>query len=152
MEFSYLITPFIAWLIAGCTKFAINSIRAKRLAFDLIGYGGMPSNHSSIVCSAASIIYFKAGITEPAFAVAIALAFIVMLDASSLRKQVGKQAEAINQLTSELKARTHSEEQLPQTPLRERIGHSRSELLAGAMTGLFAGWLVWQLETTLYVL
>ena len=59
MDLSYLITPFFAWLVAGCAKFAINTLRAKRLAFDLIGYGGMPSNHSSIVSSAAAIIAFN---------------------------------------------------------------------------------------------
>ena len=26
----YLITPFAAWLVAGCLKFAINSLRAGR--------------------------------------------------------------------------------------------------------------------------
>ncbi|EGQ9566521.1 divergent PAP2 family protein, partial [Vibrio parahaemolyticus] len=35
MDLSYLITPFWAWLLAGCTKFAINTIKERRLAFDL---------------------------------------------------------------------------------------------------------------------
>jgi uncharacterized protein len=134
-DFSYLLTPFLAWLVAGILKFLINSLRAKRLAFDLIGYGGLPSNHSAIVSSIAALIAFKEGINTPAFGVAVALAFIVILDASSLRKQVGKHAAAINQLTST--ATNHS-----LNKLRERMGHSRIEILAGIGTGIFVAYIV----------
>ena len=78
-ELSYALTPFLAWLVAGVLKFAINSFRARRLAFDLIGYGGLPSNHSAIVSSMATLIALKEGINSSSFGVAIALAFIVIL-------------------------------------------------------------------------
>ena len=132
MDLSYLITPFFAWLVAGSTKFAINTIRAKHLAFDLIGYGGLPSNHSSIVSSAVAIIAFKKGFQEPALVVALALAFVVILDASSLRKQVGEHAKAINVMD---KNRVGN-------PLRERMGHSGLEILAGMATGIASAWCV----------
>lgn len=132
MDLSYFITPFFAWLVAGCAKFAINTIRSKRLAFDLIGYGGMPSNHSSIVSSAATIIALKEGLQEPAFVVALALAFIVMLDANSLRQQVGNHAKAINLLNNK-----------EGRPLRERMGHTRVEILAGVVAGIASAWCVY---------
>lgn len=132
MDLSYVITPFFAWLVAGCTKFAINTIRARRLAFDLIGYGGMPSNHSSIVSSAAAIIAFKEGLQHPALVVALALAFIVLLDANSLRQKVGQHAEAINKLNDGKDIK----------PLRERMGHSRLEILAGVVTGTVSAYIV----------
>ena len=66
----YLITPFFAWLFCGIIKFVVNCLKERRLAFDLIGYGGMPSNHSTIVSSMASLIAFKEGIDAPAFGVA----------------------------------------------------------------------------------
>lgn len=134
MDISYIITPFFAWLITGCTKFVLNSYQSRRLAFDLIGYGGMPSNHTSIVASAAAIIYFNEGIHEPALVVAVALVFIVALDAHSLRRQVGKHAEAINRLN-----------QSSETKLRERMGHTWLELVAGVATGIVAAWTVWHL-------
>ncbi len=134
MDLSYLVTPFIAWLVAGCLKFLINSIRAKKLAFGLIGYGGLPSNHSAIVCSMVTLIALKEGLQHPAFGVAITLAFIVILDASSLRKQVGRQATAINKL-----ARSAQPEQ---PALRERIGHTPIEILAGVLTGAGVAYLV----------
>lgn len=137
MDLSYLITPFFAWLVAGCAKFAINTIRAKRLAFDLIGYGGMPSNHSSIVSSATAIIAFKEGLQEPALVVALALAFIVILDANSLRQQVGKHAQIINILNKNK----------GEKPLRERMGHTRLEIMAGVVIGIASAWCVYHVFT-----
>jgi acid phosphatase family membrane protein YuiD len=132
MDFSYIITPFFAWLVAGCAKFTINTIRAKRFAFNLIGYGGFPSNHSSIVSSAAAIIVFKEGFQEPVLVVALTLAFIVILDANSLRQQVGKHAVALNILN----------DKNSQPKLRERMGHTRIEILAGILTGVASAWIV----------
>lgn len=127
MDFSYALTPFLAWLVVGVLKFVINSIKAKQLAFGLIGYGGLPSNHSAIVSSIAALIAFKDGIGHPAFGVAVTLAFIVMLDANSLRRQVGKHAVAINRL-----AGSSSDHDV----LRERIGHSGLEIAAGILVGI----------------
>ena len=117
----------MVWLVAGVMKFSINSIKAKRLAFGLIGYGGLPSNHSAIVSSMAALIALKEGIDNPAFGVAVTLAFIVILDASSLRIQVGKQAAVINKLASESKGHKN---------LRERMGHTRIEIVTGILVGL----------------
>jgi len=134
-EFSYAFTPFLAWLVAGILKFLINSLRAHRFAFDLIGYGGLPSNHSAIVSSIATLIALNEGVNSSTFGVAIALAFIVILDATSLRRQVGKHAVAINKLNSLTSG----------APLflRERIGHTRVEILAGMVTGSVVAYLVY---------
>ena len=127
MDVSYILTPFLAWLAAGGAKFIINSIKAKQLAFSLIGYGGLPSNHSAIVSSMAAVIALKEGIGHPAFGIATTLAFIVMLDANSLRQQVGKHAVVINLLAAQ--AADHQ-------TLRERIGHTRFEIAAGIAVGV----------------
>ncbi len=131
--YSYLITPFLAWLVAGCLKFLINSIKAKQLAFGLIGYGGLPSNHSAIVSSMVALIAFKEGIDTPAFGVALTLAFIVLLDANSLRRAVGKHAVAINKL---------AKDDPKYQQLRERMGHTKTEILAGVITGGFVGFIL----------
>lgn len=127
MDYSYVVTPVLAWLVAGIAKFIINSIKAKQLAFGLIGYGGLPSNHSAIVSSMVMLIALKEGADHPAFGVAMTLAFIVMLDANSLRREVGKHAAAINQLAAD--GHQH-------TKLRERMGHTRLEIAAGILVGV----------------
>ena len=136
--FIYLITPFCAWLIAGCLKFFINSIKAKKLAFGLVGYGGMPSNHSAIVSSTTALIAFKEGLNTPAFGVALTLSFIVLLDANSLRQQVGKHAKAINTLSENLIIKPN---------LRERMGHTRLEILGGIITGICVAYLLYIVST-----
>ena len=127
MDLSYALAPFLAWLVAGLIKFTINSIKAREFAFSLIGYGGFPSNHSAIACSMAALIALKEGIGHPAFGVAITLAFIVIMDAHSLRRQVGKHAEAINALA------TTADDYLT---LRESIGHKPTEIAAGIVVGI----------------
>jgi len=127
MDYSYLVCPFIAWLTAGCLKFAVNSLVAKTPAFSLIGYGGLPSNHSAIVSSMTTLIALKEGINHPAFGVALTLAFIVVLDAGSLRKLVGKQAATLNRLAKTLNVKSD---------LRERVGHTLIEIIAGIAVGI----------------
>ncbi|GAC1425695.1 MAG: hypothetical protein NVSMB6_26320 [Burkholderiaceae bacterium] len=127
MDWSYAITPFSAWLVAGIFKFCINSVKARKPAFGLIGYGGLPSNHSAIVSSMTALIALKEGIGHPAFGAALTVAFIVMLDASSLRRQVGKHAAAINLLNPSAQAGA---------ALRERMGHTPVEIIAGILVGI----------------
>ncbi|OEC86184.1 divergent PAP2 family protein [Acinetobacter sp. YK3] len=132
-SYIYLITPFLAWLVAGCLKFLINSIKARKLAFGLIGYGGLPSNHSAIVSSMTALIAIKEGIDTPAFGVALTLSFIVLLDANSLRQAIGKHAVVINHLAKD----TPEYKQL-----RERMGHTKIEILAGVLVGCLVAYLI----------
>lgn len=136
MSFVYLVTPFIAWLVAGSLKFVINSINSRKLAVAQIGYGGMPSNHSAIVSSAVTQVAIQEGLESPAFGIGIALAFIVMLDASSLRRQIGSHATTLNKLSGD------------STKLRERVGHTRSEIFAGIATGLITATIVSRVLST----
>ena len=135
MHFIYLLTPFAAWLVTGVLKFLINSVRSRELAFRHIGYGGMPSNHSAIISSAVTQVGIQEGIDSPAFGIGIAIAFIVVLDATSLRRQLGRHAVLINQLNEK-----------SETRVRERLGHSAPEVLVGLLVGaLVAAGLDWVL-------
>jgi acid phosphatase family membrane protein YuiD len=58
-----------------------------------------------------------------------------MLDASSLRRQVGRQAAVINRIAS-----TMPQEELPL--LRERMGHTGLEIVAGVLTGIAVAYAV----------
>ena len=60
--------------------------------------------------------------------VSLTLAFIVILDANSLRQQIGKHAKAINKINSNGNIK-----------LRERIGHTKLEILAGISIGMITG-------------
>ena len=136
MDISYLVTPVLTWLVVGPIKFFINSARQRRWAFNLVGNGGFPSNHSSVVTSMATLIALREGMDSPAFGVACALAFIVMIDANSLRQHVGRQAAAINRLAAGAAGHTQ---------LRERMGHTLVEISGGICTGIGIGFALFYL-------
>jgi acid phosphatase family membrane protein YuiD len=123
---AYVVAPLVGWLMAGSLKFVINSVRSRRLAWDLIGYGGMPSTHTAIVTTTAFLVGLKEGWATPIFSIAVTVAFIVVIDALSLRRQIGAHAAALNLLRRGEPA---------YTPLRERMGHHRLEILGGALVG-----------------
>jgi acid phosphatase family membrane protein YuiD len=131
MDLAYLLTPLITWITVGPIKFLINSIRARRWAFNLVGNGGFPSNHSAVVSSMATLIALREGIGHPAFGVAVTLCFIVIIDANSLRQHVGRQAAAINRLAGDAAGHTW---------LRERMGHTVVEIIGGLCTGMLVGY------------
>lgn len=120
-------------------KFLVYSIREKRLAFGSNGNGGFPGSHAAIVASVAALIALIAlialeeGVDHPAFGAALALALIVVLDASGLRRQVGSQARALNDI---------GETNGSPPRLRERVGHTRIELAGGVMAGMGVAGLV----------
>jgi acid phosphatase family membrane protein YuiD len=123
----YALAPLVGWLAAGSLKFLVNSLRRRALAWSEIGYGGLPSTHSSIVSTTACLVGLREGWNSPAFSIAATLAFIVMLDAGSLRRQIGAHARALNSLLADDPARA---------PFRERMGHAGVEILAGVAVGL----------------
>jgi acid phosphatase family membrane protein YuiD len=136
MDLTYLLTPVLTWLVVGPIKFLINSVRQRRWAFNLVGNGGFPSNHSATVTSMATLIALREGMSHPAFGVAVTLCFIVMIDANSLRQHVGRQAAAINRLAGADTAHK---------VLRERMGHTLVEIGGGIVTGILMGNLIYQM-------
>lgn len=127
MEFIYLVTPVLTWMMVGPIKFLITSARQRRWAFNLVGNGGFPSNHSAVVTSMATLIALREGMGHPAFGVAVTLAFIVMIDANSLRQHVGRHAVTLNRL--------HDGKE-DYVILRERMGHTLVEIAGGIVTGI----------------
>ncbi|TFW27549.1 divergent PAP2 family protein [Duganella callida] len=136
MDLAYLVTPLLTWITVGPIKFLINSAKARKWAFNLVGNGGFPSNHSAVVSSMATLIALREGIGHPAFGVAVTLCFIVIIDANSLRQHVGKQAAAINRL---------AENDSRHKWLRERMGHTLVEIAGGLATGIAMGHIVFAL-------
>lgn len=125
-EWVYLVAPFAAWVAAGGTKFVVNSARLRRPAWKEIGYGGLPSTHSAIVGAMAALVAAREGMASPAFGVAVALALIVALDARGLRRHVADHAVSLNRL---------AEGRPGASVLREKIGHSWIEIVAGLAVG-----------------
>ncbi len=53
----------------------------------------MPSSHSAVVTSLATMVGKSEGLNSPMFGIATIFAFVVMYDAAGVRRAAGKQAK-----------------------------------------------------------
>lgn len=102
--------------------------------------GGLPSSHSALVTALATGIGLEAGFNSPLFAMAAILTMIVTYDAQGVRKQAGEHARALNVVFAELL----SGHEVSEKHLSEVLGHSRVEVFAGMLFGIFI-MLIWKL-------
>lgn len=128
-----LMTAVTAWFLAQILK-TITSFWKQRefKAERLVGAGGMPSSHTSLVVSLAAAVALRDGLESPLFAVATVLAGIVMYDAAGVRRAAGKQAKVLNKLVREMRV----EHTVKDSRLKELLGHTPLEVLAGALLGV----------------
>lgn len=127
-----------AWVFAQIAKLLIHMYRTRR--FDhgfLLRLGGMPSSHSAAMVAVATSVGLRLGFDSAVFAVALAIALIVMVDAQSVRRAAGQQAKLLNQIVQELFKAHH----LSQQKLAEFLGHTRIEVLFGALLGIVTAFL-----------
>ena len=130
-----LITALSSFLLAQILKLIIHTIIYKK--FDimrLFGDGGMPSGHSAMVSSVATICGLICGFGSVEFAISATLAFIVCHDAKGVRRETGRQAVVINELLKEFRAMT--KEKITEVKLKEFVGHSPVQIAAGVCIGI----------------
>jgi acid phosphatase family membrane protein YuiD len=121
------------WLVAQTVKMACSFIETKRLDFSyMVSTGGMPSAHSAMASALATSLGLCEGFDSSIFALGCAFSIIVMFDAQSVRKAAGEQARILNQIVDELLHEHH----LSETKLKELLGHTRLEVIMGALTGV----------------
>ena len=137
-----LIAALVSWGTAQIVKVPIEYFRSREWNWGLLfTVGGMPSSHSALIVGATNAIGLYFGYANPMFALGVVLAMIVTYDAAGVRRQAGIHAERINILFDELlKGHLWDEEEL-----REVLGHTPLEVLAGILWGLLVTTLVWWL-------
>lgn len=134
-----LVAALAGWAIAQIIKTLIYAIVTK--SFDpgrLIGAGGMPSSHSAFVSALATSAFCNEGPSSPAFAICFVLAFVVMFDAMGVRRETGKQAELLNQLT-EIFSANYEGFDTPEKALKVLVGHTPLQVLFGCILGVIVG-------------
>jgi acid phosphatase family membrane protein YuiD len=129
---SYLvfIIPIIAGLSVQAIKFALFTMKHGWKPEYMFTHGHMPSAHTAFAISVVTSVGYYDGMSSGAFAVAIALAFILIDDAARIRMYLGDQGRYLNMLVAQLDVNT---ENFPR--LKERVGHRVSEVLVGAIVG-----------------
>jgi len=100
----------------------------------------MPSSHTALVCALATAVVMIQGFGSVAFAIATILAMVVMYDAAGVRQTVGRQSKILNRIVKELREKRPRDE--VERDLREFIGHTQFQVIAGAVLGILIAW-VW---------
>lgn len=126
---------FIAWFLAQAWKVVETLIFHKKINFKrFIETGGMPSSHTSSVISLLTMVGLVEGISSTYFAVTSIFALIVMYDAAGVRRAAGKQAAVLNKMVENIKNKDGKK--IIDENLKELLGHTPKEVLAGAVLGV----------------
>lgn len=136
-----LVSAAAGWCVAQVLKTLIDlglnkSFRPERL----VGSGGMPSSHSATVCAMTVAAGIRYGLGSFEFAVSFVMASIVMYDAIGVRQETGKQARLLNLIIQQDWFKLDNQE--VQNRLKEFVGHTPLQVLAGAVLGILIAVLV----------
>ena len=124
------IIPIVVGILVQIVKFVLYSLKHGWDVRYVFTHGHMPSAHTAFAVSIITSVGFFEGINSGSFAVAIALAFLIIDDATRLRMHLGDQGRYLNMLVEQLNIDT---EKYPR--LKERTGHRISEVIVGAILG-----------------
>jgi acid phosphatase family membrane protein YuiD len=127
---------FTGWIIAQVIKtlLAVRKERTINLGH-LVASGGMPSSHSALVTGLATAVARVNGLNSAMFALAAVFAGVVMYDAAGVRLAVSRQARILNIMLDDV----FHERGLREERLRELIGHTPIQVIAGAVIGIAVG-------------
>lgn len=96
IQSKYIYVPFLLWFGIQSFKLIYDLVTTRKFNFKrIMGAGGMPSSHSAIVVSMATLIGKNEGVSTPIFALSLLLAFIVMYDACGVRRAARKTSRTI---------------------------------------------------------
>lgn len=133
-----MIASVLANIIAQVTKTIVNAFQKKAWESGMLySTGGMPSSHSSTVTAIATTLGLVDGFSSTTFALGVGIAGIVMYDAAGVRLAASRQAEVLNEMIKELFSKHPT---LKSTRLKELLGHTPIQVVAGAGLGVLVSY------------
>lgn len=134
-----LVVAVTGWITAQVLKTLLTLITTREFKAErLTGAGGMPSAHSAAVCGLTVAMARSQGVDDPLFALSFLFAAVVMYDAMGVRRAAGEQAKTINDI---VKHHEHTDVNTKEA-LKESLGHTPLEVLAGALLGILIAMLI----------
>jgi acid phosphatase family membrane protein YuiD len=134
-------TGIAGWFAAQTIKVVTGVFREKRFNFKwFLGYGGMPSSHTSGMSALTTAVGLSYGFDSVVFAISLAFTMIVMFDAQTVRMSTGKQAKILNQMLDDI----YWKKKFDEVKLKEFLGHTPVEVFAGAALGIVVGLLLYK--------
>jgi uncharacterized protein len=135
-----LMTAMAAWLIGQFAKLPGYYLLHHKWKWAIIfSPGGFPSSHSCLMTATTLSIGLFHGFGTPLFGLAVAISMIVIYDATGVRRQAGLHARMINEIVQEIFAG----QPIPQKQLREVLGHTPIEAIAGIILGIAIAFAIW---------
>ena len=130
----------LSWTIAQTLKVMLTMCISRRFdASRMFGSGGMPSSHSALACAMVTVIGFHEGFASSVFALAFCFAGVTMYDAAGVRRSTGRNAAVINHILDDLSTKGFY---MDEERLKELVGHTPLQVMAGALLGIFVGTLI----------
>jgi len=128
-----VVVALASWLAAQFIKLITFAIRERKFDYGfLFRLGGMPSSHTASAAACATSVGLRAGFGSALFALSLGLVVLIMIDAQSVRRAAGAQARLLNQIDEEF----YRHHKFSPEKLVEFLGHTRMEVLAGAVLGV----------------
>lgn len=144
LTFNEILTvSLLSWFVAQVLKTIINFILLGKFQLERMwGDGGMPSAHSATVCAMVIATARSEGINSAIFAVAAVVAIITMHDAMGVRRETGEQAKVLNKMIEQwIDVTEKNSPFLQNMHLKEMVGHTPLQVLAGFLVGVLVGFL-----------
>jgi hypothetical protein len=130
----------VCWLSACFLKVALLRIRKGFFQWDrFFGTGGMPSSHTAFASGLMVCIGLSEGFNSAVCGLALGLTILTAVDATGLRRAAGRQAELLNKIVLEL----YKGKETRPLKVKETLGHSLVEVLAGALLGAGLAYLIY---------
>ncbi|XP_039120188.1 LOW QUALITY PROTEIN: uncharacterized membrane protein YuiD [Dioscorea cayenensis subsp. rotundata] len=127
------VSGLVAWALAQSLKVFLNFFVERRWDFAMLfNSGGMPSSHSALCMALTSSVALCHGVSDSLFPVCLGFSLIVMYDAIGVRRHAGMQAEVLNKIIDDL----FQGHPISQRKLKELLGHTPSQVIAGALLGI----------------
>ncbi|KAK4738930.1 hypothetical protein R3W88_002627 [Solanum pinnatisectum] len=135
---STFVSGFIAWFMAQSMKVFLNFCVERKWDFRIMfASGGMPSSHSALCTALTTSVAICHGVADSLFPVCLGFTLIVMYDAIGVRRHAGMQAEVLNLIVEDL----FQGHPISQRKLKELLGHTPSQVFAGALLGIMVAWM-----------
>ncbi|XP_075643545.1 uncharacterized protein LOC142614796 [Castanea sativa] len=127
------VSGLLAWFMAQSTKVVLNFFVERKWDLRILfASGGMPSSHSALCTALTTSVALCHGVADSLFPVCLGFSLIVMYDAIGVRRHAGMQAEVLNMIVEDL----FQGHPISQRKLKELLGHTPSQVLAGALLGI----------------
>ena len=132
-----LIAAVISSFLAQFMKIIITHSEGKNFQWNLFfSSGGNPSSHTSAMTTLTLLLGARHGFNSPYFSIAFVLSGIIIVDALSVRREVGEHSKTLNEIFADKILGKRLHEIVDVKIFRELIGHTVFEVFTGFLLGI----------------